>query len=99
MVVPIDMKKLGGDVSTEVDENVAKMAYPKVAADPAMYCPSVLIIPLGPGPNLIMFVAPEIGIRRLMGCGNCVVEEHTEDESDDQSNSYRFGNQQDRTRF
>jgi hypothetical protein len=34
-------------------------AYPKVAPEVAMYWPSVRIIPFGPGPNLIMFVAPE----------------------------------------
>jgi hypothetical protein len=32
--------------------------YPKVAADPNMYCPSVRIMPLGPGPKRIILVAP-----------------------------------------
>jgi len=36
------------------------MKKPKVAADPAMYCPKVRIIPLGPGPNLMILVAPNI---------------------------------------
>jgi hypothetical protein len=36
------------------------MTYPNVAAEPAMYCPKVRIIPLGPGPNRMMFVAPNI---------------------------------------
>lgn len=35
-------------------------AYPKVAAEPAMYWPRVLSIPLGPGPNLMMLVAPKM---------------------------------------
>ena len=30
------------------------MLYPKVRPDPSMYCPSVLVTPLGPAPNLIM---------------------------------------------
>jgi hypothetical protein len=69
MVVPIDMKKLAEDpVSSEVvDARVAKsLTDPNVAADPAMYCPSVRIIPLGPGPNLMMFVAPAQGVRSLV---------------------------------
>lgn len=35
-------------------------AYPKVAADPSMYCPNVRIMPCGPGPYLMMFVAPKM---------------------------------------
>lgn len=33
--------------------------HPNVAAEPSIYCPSVLPMPLGPAPNLAMFVAPE----------------------------------------
>lgn len=33
-------------------------AYPKVAAEPIMYWPSVLSIPFGPGPNRTMLVNP-----------------------------------------
>jgi hypothetical protein len=33
-------------------------AYPKVAADPIMYCPSVRNIPFGPGPKRTMLVKP-----------------------------------------
>jgi hypothetical protein len=33
-------------------------AYPKVAAEPAMYCPRVRSIPLGPGPKRTMLVNP-----------------------------------------
>lgn len=35
-------------------------AYPKVAAEPSMYWPSVLIMPLGPGPKRMMLVAPKM---------------------------------------
>lgn len=35
-------------------------AHPNVAAEPVMYCPNVLIIPFGPGPKRIMFVAPNM---------------------------------------
>jgi len=33
-------------------------AYPKVAADPIMYCPNVRSIPFGPGPKRTMLVKP-----------------------------------------
>jgi hypothetical protein len=33
-------------------------AYPKVAPEPSMYCPSVLITPFGPAPYLIMLTEP-----------------------------------------
>lgn len=36
------------------------MKKPNVAAEPAIYCPSVRIIPFGPGPYLMMFVAPKM---------------------------------------
>lgn len=34
--------------------------YPKVAAEPSMYWPRVLIMPLGPGPKRMMLVAPKM---------------------------------------
>lgn len=62
MVVPIDMKKLHAiSKSTDVSQRYLRTAaYPNVAADPAIYCPSVLSMPFGPGPNLMMFVAPKM---------------------------------------
>ena len=36
------------------------MTYPNVAAEPAIYCPNVLIKPFGPGPNRMIFVAPKM---------------------------------------
>jgi hypothetical protein len=60
-------------------------AYPKVAADPIMYWPSVRSIPLGPGPKRTMLVNPTIVRRehfpRMFGMAR------TEDEADDQSDS------------
>ena len=35
-------------------------SYPNVAAEPSMYWPRVRIMPLGPGPYLMMFVAPKM---------------------------------------
>ena len=32
--------------------------YPNIVPDPSIYCPNVRITPLGPAPNLMMFVAP-----------------------------------------
>lgn len=34
-------------------------AYPKVAAEPSMYCPNVRSIPFGPGPKRTMLVKPK----------------------------------------
>lgn len=36
------------------------LPYPKVAEEPSIYCPSVRIMPFGPGPYLIIFVAPKM---------------------------------------
>ena len=57
MVVPMAMKKLRSTISKCLPDNKG-YAYPNVAADPIMYCPSVLSIPFGPGPNRTMFVKP-----------------------------------------
>jgi hypothetical protein len=48
-----------GSIRQHTLESVAREAYPKVAADPIMYCPSVRSIPLGPGPKRTMFVKPK----------------------------------------
>lgn len=59
---------------------------PKVAPDMAMYCPSVLMIPLGPGPYLKMVVVPACAlIRRLAGQESG--GRYTEDEADDHTDS------------
>lgn len=43
---------------------------PKVAPDMAMYCPRVLMMPLGPAPYLKMVVVPGCAlVRRLAGQG------------------------------
>ena len=57
MVVPMAMKKLWSLVSMGM--RIRRIyAYPNVAADPAMYWPSVRSMPFGPGPNRTMFVKP-----------------------------------------
>ena len=38
-------------------------AYPNVAPDPSMYCPSVLMMPFGPAPYLKMLTVPELRVR------------------------------------
>jgi hypothetical protein len=60
--------------------------YPNVAAEPAMYCPSVRIIPLGPGPNRMMLVAPVFHQLRLIVAFD-PEGAHTEDEANDQTDS------------
>ena len=63
IVVPMDMKKLRQSVIvSELDggRRLYGPAYPNVAADPSIYWPSVRIMPLGPGPNLMMLVAPKM---------------------------------------
>lgn len=62
-------------------------AYPNVAAEPAIYCPSVRIIPLGPGPYRTMFVNPCKDInRRAHARMQCL--RLTEDETNDYSDGY-----------
>lgn len=52
MTLPIDMKKLAVEVS-DVDngqDGQGEITYPKVAPDPSMYWPKVLMTPLCPAP-------------------------------------------------
>ena len=62
IVVPMDMKKLQESaVSIHCSFVIGgAKAYPNVAAEPSMYWPSVRSMPFGPGPNLMMFVAPKM---------------------------------------
>ena len=65
MTLPIDMKKLREAVSRATGYRVGKKtqgttAYPKVAPEPSMYWPSVLMMPLGPAPYLKMLTVPEL---------------------------------------
>jgi hypothetical protein len=46
--------------SSLVSFPILVIIYPKVAAEPTMYWPRVLIMPLGPGPKRIMLVAPKM---------------------------------------
>lgn len=59
IVVPMPMKNLELSVSSRSSWRDHK-AYPNVAAEPSMYCPNVLRSPFGPGPYLMMFVAPKM---------------------------------------
>lgn len=59
--------------------------HPKVAADPAMYCPRVRSMPFGPGPKRTMLVKP--GLVSIPHCMQ-VYMKRTEDEANDQTNSY-----------
>jgi hypothetical protein len=59
MVVPMAMKKLGRSVSDDL-KLFRVYTYPKVAADPIIYWPSVRSIPFGPGPKRTMLVNPEM---------------------------------------
>lgn len=49
-------------------ESKAMTLYPKVTPDPSMYCPSVLVIPFGPAPNLIILKPP---VRSLSVRNSC----------------------------
>ena len=52
----------------------------------AMYCPRVLMMPLGPAPYLKMVVVPgRVLVRRLVGRGSG--GRYTEDEADDHADS------------
>jgi hypothetical protein len=59
-------------------------AYPKVAAEPIMYCPSVRSIPFGPGPKRTMLVNPG-RVRETLRESR--LKMRTEDEADDQADS------------
>ena len=60
MVVPMDMKKLRHGQQRRQNCPSHMQTYPKVAAEPTMYWPSVRIMPLGPGPKRMMLVAPKM---------------------------------------
>ena len=82
MTVPMDMKKLqGGSAHSCIEKG--RRTYPNVAAEPAMYCPSVLITPLGPAPYLKMFVAPSmVSVEsRGRGVGFCCTKYEANDDS------------------
>lgn len=55
---PIDMKNLSLLVRSPCIQ--CGRAYPNVALDPSIYCPSVRIGPCAPAPNLMIFVAPKM---------------------------------------
>lgn len=61
IVMPIDMKKLHRLISIAIHNHATRLVtYPNVADEAIIYCPNVRSIPFGPGPNLIMFVAPNM---------------------------------------
>lgn len=61
MTLPMDMKNLCADLLARKDDVVDSAGTdPKVAPDMAMYCPSVLMMPLGPAPYLKIVVVPAI---------------------------------------
>lgn len=70
IVVPIPMKKLFRCQQMSRAHS-RPHTHPKVADDPSMYCPSVLIMPFGPGPYLIMFVAPKMNPMISPTAGYC----------------------------
>jgi hypothetical protein len=59
-------------------------AYPNVAAEPIMYCPSVRSIPFGPGPKRTMLVNPGL-VRETLRESR--LDMRTEDEANDQADS------------
>lgn len=60
ITLPIDMKKLAMKRQHHFPTLTGSMisAYPNVAPDPSIYCPSVLIGPLGPAPYLMILNPP-----------------------------------------
>jgi hypothetical protein len=59
MVLPMDMKKLRNQtLAAGFDSKSFGSVHPKVAPDPSIYCPSVLITPFGPAPYLMMLTDP-----------------------------------------
>jgi hypothetical protein len=72
-MLPIDMKNLerASELCTR-NWFSEDLTYPKVAPDPSIYCPSVLITPFGPAPYLMMLTEPG---RKLEGL-SIVQERH-----------------------
>jgi len=60
IVVPMAIKNLVVSSQNQINgKSSGSASHPNVAAEPSMYCPNVRIMPLGPGPNLTMLVAPK----------------------------------------
>jgi hypothetical protein len=75
------MKKLSA--CQRMLQSLRVCAYPKVAADPIMYCPSVRSIPFGPGPKRTMLVKPRL-VRGVLREPRW--KRRTKDEANDQTN-------------
>lgn len=59
MVLPMDMKKLHDQtLAANSKPTAVGTAHPKVAPDPSIYCPNVLITPFGPAPYLMILTEP-----------------------------------------
>lgn len=71
MTLPIDMKNLNDTLKSALSglESGQTQAYPNVAAEPNIYCPNVLMTPLGPAPNL-MILKPPIFSFLVMCCAD-----------------------------
>ena len=61
--------------------------YPNVAPDPSMYCPRVLVTPLGPAPYLMMLKPPILFQHCGYRCG-ILQASRTKYEAHDQANGY-----------
>lgn len=103
ITLPIDMKKLRetralASVPVPVSNWPPKGAspYPNVAPDAPIYCPSVLMMPLGPAPYLKMLTVP--GRKSVLRCdsrwgvgargSSRLLRIRTVDEANDDTNSY-----------
>ena len=71
ITAPIDMKKLSSKIAISIQLDSERYAgqregqdlkptYPNVAPEASMYCPNVLIGPLGPAPYLTMLKPPSV---------------------------------------
>ena len=58
ITLPTDMKNLLRSGQKTPTSIILCAAYPNVAPEPAIYCPSVLITPLGPAPYRKMVTVP-----------------------------------------
>lgn len=90
ITLPIDMKNLIHPLKSALSgfESDQTQAYPKVAAEPNMYCPNVLMTPLGPAPNLMILKPPGFLFLAMSSADlGILADMQTENKTHDQTNS------------
>lgn len=101
IMLPIDMKNLSGREvismlvlsfwsvqGSRFKVEGASKAYPNVDPDISMYCPKVLIGPLGPAPNRMILKPPKLSFSNPASNKHVCLWGLTKDEAHDQANGW-----------